>query len=68
MMVMFQYKGKAYSFACIDEVLLDMERTLSAIDAGQCPAMPMAPDEITQYLRERKKNPQNFTPDQEPLN
>jgi hypothetical protein len=57
MMVMFQYKGKAYSFNCVDEVLLDMEQTLAKIDAGGIPEMPMTPREITDYLLYRKLHP-----------
>ena len=55
MMVMFQYRGKAYSFNCVDEVLLDIEQTLGRIDAGMCPEMPISPDEITEFLREQKQ-------------
>jgi hypothetical protein len=59
MMVMFQYKGKAYSFNCVDEVLLDMEQSLAAIEAGRIPEMPMTPGEITEYLRYRKLHPES---------
>lgn len=55
MTIMFQYKGKAYAFSCIDEVLLDMEHALTKIDEGHCPAMPMTPQEVTDYLVERKR-------------
>ena len=68
MMVMFQYKGRAYSFNCVDEVLLDMEQTLAKIDAGGCPEMPMTPAEVTEYLQYRKKNPSNYDRFPEGLN
>ena len=65
MMVMFQYRGKAYSFTMPDEVLLDIEYAIKGIEEGRCPAMPMTPGELTQYFRERKKNPANYTDEPE---
>jgi hypothetical protein len=57
MITMFQYKGNAYVFDCVDESLLDITETVKKIEAGECPAMPMSPAELTAYLRDRKKNP-----------
>jgi hypothetical protein len=58
--IMFQYKGKAYAFCALDEVLIDIEKAIAGIEAGDCPAMPMTPEEVTAFLVERKKNPGNF--------
>lgn len=56
MTIMVQYKGKAYAFCALDEVLIDVEYIIKGIDEGRCPAMPMTPAEVTAYLVERKKN------------
>ncbi len=61
MTIMFQYKGQAYAFTSVDEVLLDLDYVRRAIDEGGCNSMPLTPDEVTVYLRDRKKNPQNYT-------
>lgn len=60
MMVMFQYKGRAYAFSCVDEVLLDIEKTIERIDAGMCPEMPISPEEVTEFFRthRQKKDPE----------
>ena len=60
MTIMFQYKGKAYTFCALDEVLIDIEKAIEGIEAGGCPAMPMTPQEVTDYLVDRKKNPKNY--------
>jgi hypothetical protein len=60
MTIMFQYKGKAYAFCALDEVLIDIDKAIEGIEAGRCPEMPMTPEEVTAYLRDRKKNPQNY--------
>ena len=68
MTIMFQYRGNAYAFDSIDEVLLDVEEAIKAIDEGRCPQMPLSPVEVTAYLVERKKNPKNYTHEQESPN
>ena len=60
MTIMFQYRGRAYAFCALDEVLIDIEKAIAGIEAGGCPAMPMTPDEVTAYLVDRKKNPKNY--------
>ena len=57
---MFQYKGNAYAFCALDEVLIDIEKAIAGIEAGGCPQLPMTPAEITAYLLDRKKNPKNY--------
>jgi hypothetical protein len=61
MTIMFQYKGRAYAFCALDEVLIDIEKAIAGIEAGGCPALPMTPAEVTTYLVDRKKNPQNYS-------
>ena len=57
MMIMFQYRGNAYTFDMIDESLLDIEEVIKWINAGKCPSLPMTPDEVSAFLRLRKKDP-----------
>jgi hypothetical protein len=54
--IMFQYKGKAYAFTSIDEVLLDLDYLKRCIDETNVPSMPLTPEEVTAFLRERKNN------------
>jgi len=61
MTIMFQYKGNAYAFCALDEVLIDIEQAIKGIDEGRCSSMPMTPQEVTDYLRDRKKNPENYS-------
>jgi hypothetical protein len=56
MTIMFQYKGKAYAFTSVDEVLLDLDYLKRCIDETNVPSMPLTPEEVTAYLQDRKKN------------
>jgi hypothetical protein len=68
MTIMFQYRGKAYAFTSIDEVLLDLDYLKRCIDETNIPSMPLTPEEVTAFLQERKKNPANYTNLPEVLN
>jgi len=57
MIVMFQYRGKAYTFDCVDETLLDIEQILADINKGKVQDMGMKPSEVTEFLRLRKEIP-----------
>jgi hypothetical protein len=57
MIVLFQYKGRVYSFDSVDEEILDIEILLEQIKAGTIPDAGLDPNAITAYLRSRKNNP-----------